>query len=111
MEGLRSQMRPKMADLKLERAWRAYFRSERADLRPERADFRPDRQISGLRGHGGDGWMSGQTNESPPVCDRTSSPSGPLPCLSFRFTTMQSRATGIADYILPLGDLLNHFTH
>ena len=37
---------------------------------------------------------------------RTSSPSGPLPCLSFRVTTMRSRATGIADHVLPLGDLL-----
>ena len=36
---------------------------------------------------------------------RTSSPSGPLPCLSFRFITMQSRAMGIADHILPFGDL------
>ena len=38
---------------------------------------------------------------------RTSSPSGPLPCFfSLQFTIMQSRATGIADHILPLGDLL-----
>ena len=36
-----------MADLKLERAGRAYFRSERADLRPERADFRPERAWGG----------------------------------------------------------------
>ena len=51
--------------------------------------------------------MNERTNESPPVFYRTLSPSGPLPCfLSFRFTTMQSRATGIADHILPLGDLL-----
>ena len=51
--------------------------------------------------------LSGRTNESPPVFYRTSSPSGPLPSLSFRFTTMQSRAMGIADHILPLGDLLS----
>ena len=41
---------------------------------------------------------------------RTSCPSwssGPLPCfLSLQFTIIQSRATGIADHILPLGDLL-----
>ena len=34
------------------------------------------------------------------------SPSGPLPCFpSLQFTITQSRATGIADHILPLGDL------
>ena len=71
---------------------------ERADFRPERADFRPQRAW-------GDGWTDGWTNESPPVFYRTLSPSGPLPCLSFRFTTMQSMATGIADHVLPLGDL------
>merc|ERR1712074_436580 len=58
-----------------------------------------------------DGWMDGRTdgmtNESPPVFYRTSSPSGPLPCfISLHFTITQSRATGIADHILPLGDLL-----
>merc|ERR1711911_337651 len=83
----------------------------RADLRPERADSRPERQISGLRGPGGDertnGRTNGMTNESPPVFHRTSSPSGPLPCFfSLYITIMQSRATGIADHILPLGDLL-----
>ena len=47
-----------------------------------------------------------QTNESPPVFYRTSSPLGPLPCFpSLQFTITQSRATGIADHILPLGDL------
>ena len=36
---------------------------------------------------------------------RTSSPSGQLPCfLSLEFSILQSRATGIADHILPLGD-------
>ena len=45
-------------------------------------------------------------NESPPVFYRTLSPLGPLPCfLSLQFIIMQSRAMGIADYILPLGDL------
>ena len=43
----------------------------------------------------------------PPVFYRTSFPSGPLPCfISLHFTITQSRATGIADHILPLGDLL-----
>ena len=37
---------------------------------------------------------------------RTLFPSGPLPCfLSLQLTIMQSKATGIADHILPLGDL------
>ena len=46
-------------------------------------------------------------NKSPPVFYRTSSPSGPLPCfLSLQFTIVQSRATCIADHVLPLGDLL-----
>ena len=63
-------------------------------------------QISGLRGPGG---TDGRTNESPPVFYGTLSPLGPLPCfLSFRYTTMQSRALGIADHLLPLGNLL-HF--
>ena len=43
-----------------------------------------------------------------PVFYRTSSPSGPLPCFPLlQFTITQSRATGIADHILPLGDLLS----
>ena len=49
----------------------------------------------------------GSNKQKSPVFYRTLSPSGPLPCLSFQFTTMQSRATGIADHILPLGDLLD----
>ena len=44
-------------------------------------------------------------NESPHVFYRTLSPSGPLLCfLLLKFTIMQSRATGTADHILPLGD-------
>ena len=43
-----------------------------------------------------------------PVFYRTSSPSGPLPCFpSLQFTITQSRATGIADHILPLGNLFS----
>merc|ERR1711951_46329 len=50
---------------------------------------------------------NGRMNESPPVFYRTSSPLGPLPCfLSLKFTIMQSRAKGIADHILPLGNWL-----
>ena len=50
-----------------------------------------------------------QTNESSPVFYRTSSPSGPLPCLpSPSVANIQSRATGIADHILPLGDWLHY---
>ena len=78
---------------------RANFRPERADFKPERADFRPERAWELAQ-------MDKRTNKrKSPVFYRTSSPSGPLPCLSFRFTTMQSRATGIADHVLPLGDL------
>ena len=70
---------------------RADFRPEKADFRPERADFRPERAWGGR--------TDGRTNEQKsPVFYRTSSPSGPLPCLSFQFTTMQSRAMGIADH-------------
>merc|ERR1711905_48554 len=69
---------------------------------PERADFRPERAWGGLT----DGRTEERTNKSPPVFYRTSSPLGPLPCFfSFQFTIMQSKATGIADHILPLGDL------
>ena len=54
-----------------------------------------------------DGGTNRMMNESPPVFYRTLSPLGPLPCfLSLQFTNMQSRATDIADHILPLGDLL-----
>ena len=48
-----------------------------------------------------------QLFKSPPVFYRTSSPSGPLPCYpSPTITNIQSRAKGIADHILPLGDWL-----
>ena len=58
-----------------------------------------------------DGWIDDRgMNESPPVFNSILSPFGPLPCfLTYRFTTMQSRATGITDHILPLGDLLSFF--
>ena len=57
-----------------------------------------------------DGWTDERMNKSNPVIYRTSSPSGSLPCfLSLQFTIMQSRATGIADHILPLGDLFYPF--
>ena len=85
---------------------------ERADSRPERADFRPERAwgadgwMDGWTNGRTDGWMDGRTDKpKSPVFYRTLSPLGPLPCLSFWFTTMQSRATGIADHVLPLGDL------
>ena len=46
-------------------------------------------------------------SESPSVFQRTLSHSRLLPgFLSLQFTIMQSRATGIADHILPLGNLL-----
>ena len=41
--------------------------------------------------------------KKPPVVYQTLSPLGPLPCfLSLQYTIMHSRATGIADHILPL---------
>ena len=56
-----------------------------------------------------DGQMDKQTNkQKSPVFYRTASPSEPLPCfLSLQSTIVQSRATVIADHILPLGDLLS----
>ena len=107
-EGLQEpKLRSKKADALPENAnWkheRADFRSERVNFRPEMADFGPERAW----GERTDGRTDGMTNESPPVSYRTSSPSGPLPCfLSLKFTIMQSRAKGIADHILPLGDWL-----
>ena len=63
-----------------------------------------------------DGWMDGRTDgrtdgrmneQKSRVFYRTLTPSGLLPCFpSLQFTIMQSRATAIADHILPLGDLL-----
>ena len=97
-----------MADSRRERvdsrSERADSRPEKADFRPEKADFRPKRtDFRPERAWGADG----RTNESPPVFYRTLSPLGPLPCfLSLQFTVKQSRATGIADHILPLGDLI-----
>ena len=99
-------LRPERADLKPKRTlfWpgRIYFSSERAYFKPERADFRPERAWELAQ-------MDKRTNKrKSPVFYRTSSPSGLLPCfLSLQFTIMQSRATGIADHILPLGDLLD----
>ena len=75
---------------------------------PSQAFYLPSKAISGLIAaiSSFKAALSGRMNESPPVFYRTSSPSGPLPCfLSPQFTIMQSRATGIADHILPLGDL------
>merc|ERR1711942_255617 len=67
-----------------------------ASNQPFQATNLPSQAISHLR-----------TNESPPVFYRTLSPLWPLPCFpSLQFTIMQSRATDIADHILPLGDLL-----
>ena len=55
------------------------------------------------------GMTNRMTNKSPPVFYRTLSPSGLLPCFPLlQFTITKSRATGIADHILPLGDLFSH---
>ena len=86
-------------------AQKADSRPERADSRPERAGFRPKRTWGGRRT---EKRTNERTNErKSPVFYRTSSPVGPLPCFpSLQFTIMQSRVTGIADHILPWGDLL-----
>ena len=53
-----------------------------------------------------DGQTNERTNKSHPVFYRTSSPSGPLPCYpSPTIPYIHIRAMGIADHILPLGDL------
>ena len=79
----------------------------KSDSRPERADFRPERAWGGMDGQTDgqrDGWTDRQTKA--PMFYRTSSPLGPLPCFpSPQYTIMRSRATGIADHILPMGDL------
>ena len=99
-----ADLRPEIADSRPERA---DFRPERVNFRPEREDFGPERAWGERTNGRMDGRTDGMTNKSPPVFYRTSSPSGPLPCfLSLQFKIMQSRATGIADHILPLGDLL-----
>ena len=67
------------------------FSTINSDLRPQSCS-----QASNLPSQTSN-WMDGQTNECPP--------SGPLPCfLSLQFSIIQSRATGIADHILPLGN-------
>ena len=94
LQGLKSALldsRPEIAD----------FRPERADFLPERADFRPERAWGGGTNEQTNRWTDRRTNKSP-VFYRTLSLSEPLLCLSFRNTTMQSRAKGIADHILPL---------
>ena len=99
LSGLKSVHSGLKSALSDSRPVRADFRPEKVDFRPESTDYRLVRAWEGRI----DGWR----NKSPPVFYRTSSPSGPLPCLSFQLTTMQSRATGIADHVLPLGDLLS----
>ena len=100
---------PESADFRPERAdsrpENAYFRSERVNFSPERADFRPERAWGGRTNERTNERTHERTNESPPVFYRTSFPSGPLPCYpSPTITNIHSRATGIADHILPLGD-------
>ena len=101
----RLDLRPERLDLRPERL---DMRPERLDLRPGRSDLRPERSdLRPERPNEGGGRTNGRTNErKSPVFYRTSSLSGPLPCFpSLQFTITQSRATGIADHLLPLGDL------
>ena len=53
-----------------------------------------------------DAWMDGWT-EIPPVFYRTSSPLGPLSCFRSVRKKYREQGKGIADHILPLGDLLD----
>ena len=69
----RLDLRPERLDLRPERL---DLGTERLDLRPERLDLRPEGPDEG---GGTDKRTNEQTNESPPVFYRTSSPSGPLP--------------------------------
>ena len=75
------------------RGQRADSRPERTDFRLEMADFRPERAWGGLK--------DGQTNNKQtkvPLCSTGLHPlQGRCP---------KSRATGITDHILPLGDRL-----
>ena len=113
MRPKRPNLRPERPDLRPERS---NLRPERPDLRPKRPNLRSERPDLRPNGRGRMDKLTDertneqtnkQTNESPPVFYRTLSPSGPLPCfLSLKFTIMQSRAKGIADHILPLGEWL-----
>ena len=95
-------LRPEICPQADFRPERIDFRPERVDFRPERVDFRPERAFWGQTNRRMDGW----TNKSPLVFFRTLSPLRPLPCFpSVHFKFMQSREIGIADHILPLGDL------
>ena len=79
----RPGLRPERLDLRYERP---VLKPERLDLRPERPDSRsqrPDLRPEGPDEGGANEWTNERTNESPLVFYRTSSPLGPLPCLSF----------------------------
>ena len=67
------------------------------DFRPERADFRPE------RAWGRDGWTNEQ--KSPCVSQYFVLFGAAALLPRIQFTIMQSRVTGIAVHILPLGDL------
>ena len=64
---------------------------------PERADFRLERAWGGRQM---DGWMDGRMDKQKSPCALQDLP----PCF-LSLTIMQGRAMGIADHILPLGDL------
>ena len=55
--------------------------------------------------------MNGQTDEQKSPCVlQDFVPFGAAALLPLQFTIMQSRATGIADHILPFGDLFVNFS-
>ena len=69
-ESVRPSIRPERAD----------FKPEMVNVKPERAVFRPERDGGGGQTDKGMKERTiGQTNKSPPVFYRTSSPLGPLP--------------------------------
>ena len=97
-------LRLKFQPLGLNPSLEAQIPASRLKSQPQGSNLhtRMDRQM--------DKQTNKRTNESPPVFYRTSSPSGPLPCYpSATITNIPSRATGIADHILPLGDLFPLF--
>ena len=102
-------MRPDRTDCRHGRAdfWPNRVRPDKANFRSDRADFKQtDRQMDEQTDGRTDERTDERTNkQKSPVFYRTLSPS--LPCfLLLQFTIMLSRARGIADHTLPLGDLI-----
>ena len=67
----KANFRPERADSRPERT---DFRPERLNFSPEKANFRPERALGGTDEQTNER-TGGRTNESPPVFNRTLSPS------------------------------------